>query len=49
VCEPPYDVATLQGYADAGVDRALMRVTPDNADLALDELDRIARLAQHLS
>jgi len=49
ICEPPYDVATLQAYAGAGVHRALMRVTPDNADRALDELDRIATLAQHLT
>jgi probable F420-dependent oxidoreductase len=49
ICEPPYDLAVLQAYAEAGVHRALMRVTPDNPDLALGELDHIARLAQQLT
>ena len=48
VCEAPFDARVLSEYQVAGVDRALLRVTPDQTDAALAELDRIAQLAREL-
>jgi alkanesulfonate monooxygenase SsuD/methylene tetrahydromethanopterin reductase-like flavin-dependent oxidoreductase (luciferase family) len=49
VCDPPFDPRMLDAYQEVGIDRVLMRVTPDDADKGLADLDRIERLARGIA